>query len=260
MGVALPLALVAFVLSPARRTVLLLGGLALLGVTLALGASPPLYAVLNEVVPSSTLPRPRALAAGIRLRPGRAGDARGRRPASGTGPRGAGAAERGDVDPALRGGALRGRRGLAVLSLAQQQVGAIQCPPQPRRPCCGGRPWLPSLLAWSASSPLGLAPPPARRRAGPGAERGQAGDGVQPAGRPWSCTVSARRSPPIKKGGPPPARRAEEQERQGGRGTAPVPERVVSLAVEERLDPERLRRPRRVRTGSTGYGRDGRRS
>jgi hypothetical protein len=52
VGVAvLPLVVVAFALSPARRTVLGLGALTLLAVTLAMGAYTPLYRVLYELVP-----------------------------------------------------------------------------------------------------------------------------------------------------------------------------------------------------------------
>src|SRR5262249_30077231 len=52
VGVAvLPLVLVAFVLSPARRTVLGLGGLVLLAVTLAMGSYSPLYGLLYAWVP-----------------------------------------------------------------------------------------------------------------------------------------------------------------------------------------------------------------
>ena len=66
--------------------------------------------------------------------------------------------------------------------------------------------------------PLGLAPPPARRRAGPGAERSGPGDGVQPAGRPRSCTASARRSPPTSKPGPGRAGRRRRLGRRAGLG------------------------------------------
>jgi hypothetical protein len=52
VGVAvLPLVLVAFALSPARRTVVGLGALTLLAVTLAMGAYTPLYRLLYELVP-----------------------------------------------------------------------------------------------------------------------------------------------------------------------------------------------------------------
>jgi hypothetical protein len=52
VGVAvLPLVVVAFALSPARRTVLGLGALTLLAVTLAMGAYTPLYRLLYELVP-----------------------------------------------------------------------------------------------------------------------------------------------------------------------------------------------------------------
>ncbi|HEX2325112.1 MAG TPA: hypothetical protein VHQ00_06910, partial [Chloroflexota bacterium] len=259
--VALPLALVAFVLSPARRTVLLLGGLALLGVTLALGAYTPLYAVLYEVVPlfdSFRAPGRWLLVSSFALAGLAAHGAGALRPA--WGPPGAGAAER-ETSTLRYGVALSvAAGGLLFFLWRSNEVGAIQWLPQPRAAVLWGAatmasvslglvslfaPWGWPRLLLAAGLALELSaaaremeynrpgdPELYRQRPAiaayleAGARQGGVGGGGSAgplAGAPGSSAArGAARGP-------------------GGRD-APVPERVVSLAVEERLDPERLRR------------------
>jgi hypothetical protein len=231
--VALPLALVAFVLSPARRTVLLLGGLALLGVTLALGAYTPLYAVLYEVVPlfdSFRAPGRWLLVSSFALAGLAAHGAGALRPARG--PRGAGAAER-ETSTLRYGVALSvAAGGLLFFLWRSNDVGAIQWLPQPRAAVLWGAATMASVSLGLVSlfAPWGW--PRLLLAAGLALELSAAAREME-YNRPGDPELYRQR--------PAIAAYLEAGVRQGGR-EAPVPERVVSLAVEERLDPERLRR------------------
>jgi hypothetical protein len=252
--VALPLALVAFVLSPARRTVLMLGGLVLVGVTLAMGAYTPLYAVLYEVVPlfdSFRSPGRWLLVSGFALAGLAAHGAGALRPARGRAGAAEGAASVREASTLRYGVALSIAAGALLFFLwRSNEVGAIQWLPQPRAAVLWGAATLAavSLGLVSLFAPWGW--PRLLLAAGLALELGAAaremeynrpGDPELYRQRP---AVAAYLEAGARQGGADPAGgplAGAPDGWPGGRET-PVPERVVSLAVEERLDPERLRR------------------